>query len=146
MAIQTTARGFEILLVEDSPADVRLTEEALKEGKVPHHLRVAGDGVEALAFLRREKRDAGTGRPDLILLDLNLPRKDGRELLEEIKSDPDLKQIPVVILTTSCSGKDILKGYELQANYYMTKPADVDQLITIIKSVEPLADGGDLSS
>jgi CheY-like chemotaxis protein len=126
----------EILLVEDNPGDVRLTIEALKEGKVQNNLHVAADGVEALAFLRRQDEHADAPRPDLILLDLNLPRKDGRELLAEIKEDPHLRRIPVVILTTSKAEEDILKTYDLHANCYITKPVDLDQFITVVKSIE----------
>ena len=123
---------IEILLVEDNPADVRLTQEALREGKVRNNLHVARDGEEALAFLRRE----GEPRPDLILLDLNLPRRDGREVLQEIKSDPRLKTIPVVVLTTSGAEADIVKSYSLHANCYITKPVDLDQFITVVKSID----------
>lgn len=129
-------RPVEILLVEDSPGDVRLTKEALKEGKVLNNLNVVGDGVEALAFLRQEGSYKNAVRPDLILLDLNLPKKDGREVLEAIKNDPDLKRIPVVILTTSNAEKDVLKSYDLHANCYVTKPVDFEQFITVVKSVE----------
>lgn len=135
MQVPPAVRPVEILLVEDSPADVRLIKEALREGKVFNTLTVVEDGVEALAFLKRERRYAQAARPDLILLDLNLPRKDGREVLEVIKYDPELKQIPVVILTASNSGKDILKGYELHADYYVTKPFDWEQFITLLRSV-----------
>lgn len=123
---------IEILLVEDNPADVRLTQEALREGKVKNNLSVARDGEEALAFLRRD----GATRPDLILLDLNLPRRDGREVLKEIKADPDLRRIPVVVLTTSEAEVDILKSYELHANCYITKPVDLEQFITVVKSID----------
>lgn len=129
-------RPVEILLVEDSPGDVRLTKEALKEGKVLNNLNVVGDGVEALAFLRKEGPYVNMARPDLILLDLNLPKKDGREVLKAIKNDPDLKRIPVVILTTSSAEKDVLKSYDLHANCYVTKPVDFEQFITVVKSVE----------
>lgn len=129
-------RPVEILLVEDSPGDVRLTKEALKEGKVLNNLNVVGDGVEALAFLQKEGPYTNMTRPDLILLDLNLPKKDGREVLEAIKNDPDLKRIPVVILTTSNAEKDVLKSYDLHANCYVTKPVDFEQFITVVKSVE----------
>jgi chemotaxis family two-component system response regulator Rcp1 len=122
---------IEILLVEDNPADVRLTQEALREGKVKNHLRVARDGEEALTYLR-----TATTRPDLILLDLNLPRRDGREVLREIKNDDKLKTIPVVVLTTSAAEADILKTYELHANCYITKPVDLDQFITVVKSID----------
>ena len=129
-------RPIEILLVEDNPGDVRLTIEALKEAKVRNRLSVAPDGVEALAFLRREGTYAEAARPDLILLDLNLPRKDGREVLAEIKGDASLRAIPVVILTTSRADQDILRSYELHANCYITKPVDLDQFITVVKSIE----------
>jgi chemotaxis family two-component system response regulator Rcp1 len=127
---------IEILMVEDSPGDVRLTMEALKDGKVLNHMSVARDGVEAMAFLRREGTHAEAPRPDLILLDLNLPRKDGREVLAEIKEDPAFAQIPVVVLTTSQAEQDILKSYQLHANCYVTKPVDLDQFISVIKAVE----------
>ena len=127
---------IEILMVEDSPGDVRLTKEALKEAKVLNHISVVEDGVAAMAFLRREGEHAEAPRPDLILLDLNLPRKDGREVLAEIKADPVLTLIPVVVLTTSQAEQDILKSYQLHANCYVTKPVDLDQFISVIKSVE----------
>jgi CheY-like chemotaxis protein len=132
----SAGRPIEILLVEDNPGDVRLTVEALKEGKVRHNLRVAHDGVEALAFLRRQGAFADAVRPDLILLDLNLPRMDGREVLAEVKSDPDLKIIPVVVLTTSGAEQDIVRTYQLQANCYITKPVDLEQFITVVRSIE----------
>jgi CheY-like chemotaxis protein len=133
-----TAAGspIEILLIEDNPADVRLTREALKEGKVRNTLSVVQDGVEALRFLRREGPHALASRPDLILLDLNLPRKDGREVLAVIKEDADLRRIPVVILTTSSAEQDILRTYNLHANCYITKPLDMDQFIKVVKSIE----------
>lgn len=127
---------IEVLLVEDNPGDVRLTREALKEGKVCNNLSVVPDGVEALAFLRREGPYAGSPRPDVILLDLNLPRKDGREVLEEVKSDPALRSIPVVVLTSSEAERDIARAYALHANCYITKPVDLDQFITVVKSIE----------
>jgi CheY-like chemotaxis protein len=136
MSSQATGKAIEILLVEDNPGDVRLTVEALKEGKVLNHLSVAMDGTEALAFLRREGPYANAPRPDLVLLDLNLPKKDGREVLAEIKQDADLKRIPVVILTTSKAEQDILKTYDLHANCFITKPVDLDQFITVVKAVE----------
>ena len=136
MTLDPGGRPIEILLVEDNPGDVRLTIEALRESKVRNHLSVARDGVEALAFLRREGTLAEAVRPDLILLDLNLPRKDGREVLAELKADPDLKTIPVVILTTSRAEQDVLRSYELQANCYISKPVDLDQFITVVKSIE----------
>lgn len=129
-------RPIEILLVEDSPGDVRLTKEALREGKVCNNLSVVEDGVEALAFLRREGRYVQATRPDLILLDLNLPKKSGREVLADIKGDERLRRIPVVVLTTSKAEQDILEMYDLHANCYITKPVDLDQFITVVKSVE----------
>lgn len=134
--IQPNGRPIEILLVEDNPGDVRLTREALKEGKVRNNLYMVEDGVEALAFLLRKGKYANSIRPDLILLDLNLPRKDGRELLADIKSDPDLKQIPVVILTTSKDEADVLRTYDLHANCYITKPVDLNQFITVVQAIE----------
>lgn len=125
----------EILLAEDNPGDVRLTLEALREGKIKNNLHVVGDGVEVLQYLRREGEYAGAVCPDLILLDLNMPRKDGREVLAEIKGDPGLKHIPVVVLTTSEAERDVLKAYELHANCYITKPVDLDQFLTVIRSV-----------
>lgn len=129
-------RPAEVLLVEDSPGDVRLTREALKEGKVRNNLSVVSDGVEAMAFLRREGKYADAPRPDIVLLDLNMPRKDGREVLAEMKSDELLKRIPVVVLTTSEAEQDILRTYDLHANCYLTKPVDLEQFISIVKSVE----------
>jgi CheY-like chemotaxis protein len=126
----------EILLVEDNPGDVRLTVEAFREGKVRNRMSVAQDGVEALAFLRREGKYAHSPRPDLILLDLKMPKKDGREVLAEIKADPSLRRIPVVILTTSRAEEDILKTYDLHANCYITKPVDLDQFFSVIRSIE----------
>jgi two-component system, chemotaxis family, response regulator Rcp1 len=127
---------FKILLVEDNPGDVRLTREAMREGKVLVDLSVVGDGEEALAFLRQEGEYARAEHPDLILLDLNLPKKDGREVLAEIKSDNKLKRIPVVILTTSKDEEDVLKAYDLHANCYIAKPVDFDQFTTVVKSIE----------
>jgi len=129
-------RSVEILLVEDNPGDVRLTQEALKDNKVHNNLHIVGDGVEALAFLRREGQYAGSPRPDLILLDLNLPRKDGREVLAEIKTDLQLRRIPVVVLTTSKAEEDILRAYDLSANCYITKPVDFEQFIHVVRSIE----------
>ncbi len=128
--------GIEILLVEDNPGDVRLTREALRDGKIVNNLHVAEDGVDALAFLRREGKYRDAVRPELILLDLNLPKKDGREVLAEIKADEALKRIPVVILTSSEAEQDIVKSYNLHANCYVTKPVDLDQFITVVKSIE----------
>lgn len=132
----SSVNPIEILLVEDNPADVRLTQEALKEGKVRNHLHVARDGIEAMEFLRRVGKYANAVRPDLILLDLNLPRKDGREVLADIKLDPDLKAIPVVVLTTSSAEQDIFKSYKLHANCYITKPVDLDQFVQVVKSID----------
>jgi CheY-like chemotaxis protein len=129
-------RPIEILLVEDNPGDVRLTIEALKEGKVRNVLNVARDGVEAVAYLRREGPYANATRPDLILLDLNLPRKDGREVLAEIKEDATLRRIPVVVLTTSKAEEDILRTYDLHANCYITKPVDLEQFIQVVRSID----------
>ena len=126
---------IQILLVEDSPSDVDLTREALDEAKVHNTLHVVADGVHALAFLRREADFADAPTPDLILLDLNLPRKDGREVLTEIKADPMLRRIPVVILTTSEAEEDILRSYDLHANCYVTKPVDLDQFIKVVRSI-----------
>jgi CheY-like chemotaxis protein len=127
---------IEILLVEDSPADVDLTREALEDAKVHNNLHIASDGVEALAFLRREGRHADAPHPDLILLDLNLPRKDGREVLAEIKADPLLRRIPVVVLTTSEAEQDIIQSYDLHANCYVTKPVDLDAFMHVVRSIE----------
>lgn len=125
-----------ILLVEDNSADVRLTVEALKECKVYNTLRVAQDGVEAMAYLRRQGKFSTAPMPDLILLDLNLPKKDGREVLSEIKADDSLKTIPVVVLTTSKDEEDIVRAYNLHANCYITKPVDLEQFISVIQSIE----------
>jgi two-component system, chemotaxis family, response regulator Rcp1 len=124
-----------ILLVDDNPGDVRLTIEALLENHVASSLHVARDGVEALAFLHRTGNFAAAPRPDLILLDLNMPRKDGREVLAEIKTDPDLAVIPIVVLTTSQSERDIRAAYGLHANCYISKPLDLDQFLTVVKSI-----------
>jgi two-component system, chemotaxis family, response regulator Rcp1 len=125
-----------VLLVEDSPGDIRLTQEALKDAKMHIRLDIARDGQEAMAFLLREGEYANAPRPDLILLDLNLPKKDGREVLQEIKENPTLKIIPVVILTTSASEADILRSYLLHANCYITKPVSLDGFLTVVKSIE----------
>jgi two-component system, chemotaxis family, response regulator Rcp1 len=125
-----------ILLVEDNPGDVRLTVEALKEGRVRNQLSVVSDGVEALAFLRNQGQYSDAPRPDLMLLDLNLPKKDGREVLAEIKADPALRRIPVVVLTTSEAEADVLKSYALHANCYITKPVDLEQFINVIGTIE----------
>jgi CheY-like chemotaxis protein len=129
-------RPIEILLVEDNAGDVRLAREGLRECKLLNNLHVADDGVKALAFLRRQGEHAKAPRPDLIMLDLNLPRKDGREVLKEIKEDDDLKRIPVVILTTSKAEEDIVKSYSLHANCYVTKPLAIEQFITVVKAIE----------
>ena len=130
------ARAIEVLLVEDSPGDVRLTQEALKDAKVHINLHVASDGAKAMAFLMREGEYAKAPRPDLILLDLNLPKKDGREVLEDIKEHPTLKTIPVVVLTTSSSEADILRSYQLHANCYITKPVGLEGFLTVVKSID----------
>jgi two-component system, chemotaxis family, response regulator Rcp1 len=127
---------IEILLVEDSPGDIRLTREALREGKVQNNLHVVQDGVGAMAFLRGQGAYLGVPRPDLILLDLNLPRKDGREVLSDIEADPSLRSIPVVVLTSSQAETDILRAYNLHANCYVTKPVELEQFITIVRSIE----------
>lgn len=129
-------REIEILLVEDNPGDIDLTVDALSEAKIANHLTVAKDGVEALAFLRREGKHVEAPRPDLILLDWNLPLKHGREVLEEIKGDEKLRCIPVCVLTTSDSDEDILNAYSLHANCYITKPVDIDQFMRVVKSIE----------
>ncbi len=126
----------EILLVEDNPGDVRLTQEALREAKVRNNLHVVGDGEKALAFLRREGEFHDAPTPDIILLDLNLPKKHGQEVLSEIKSDPVLRRIPVVVLTTSKAEEDILRSYDLHANCYVTKPVDFEQFIKVVRSIE----------
>jgi CheY-like chemotaxis protein len=125
-----------ILLVEDNPGDVDLVREALNHNKVCNELHVARDGVEAMAFLHREGEFTDAPRPDLILLDLNLPKKDGREVLAEVKADEHLKRIPVVVLTTSKQEEDILRAYNLNANCYVTKPLDLDQFIHVVKSID----------
>ncbi len=130
------SRQVEFLLAEDNPGDVRLTQEALRESKIRNNLNVVTDGMEAIAFLRRQGKYADAPTPDVVLLDLNLPRKDGREVLAEIKSDPLLKRIPVVIITSSEAEQDILRTYELHANCYVTKPVDLDQFIKVIQSIE----------
>ncbi|MBC8275634.1 MAG: response regulator [Chloroflexi bacterium] len=131
-----TGRPIEILLVEDNPGDARLVKEALKDGKVLNELHVASDGVEALNFLKRRGRYADAVHPDLILLDLNLPKKGGHEVLAEIKDDPDLKRIPVVVLTVSKAEEDIMITYNLHGNCYITKPIDFDQFVHVVKAIE----------
>ena len=132
----TNGRPVELLLVEDNPGDARLAIEALKDAKVRNNLNWVEDGVEAMAFLRRQEKYTDAPRPDVVLLDLNLPKKDGREVLAEIKMDEDLKRIPVVILTMSRAEEDILKTYDLHANCYITKPVDLDQFIKVVGSIE----------
>jgi two-component system, chemotaxis family, response regulator Rcp1 len=134
--IGTDAAPIEILLVEDSPGDVRLTREAFKDAKVHVNLHVASDGADAMAFLGREGKHANAPRPDLILLDLNLPKKDGREVLKEVKESPALKSIPVVVLTTSDSEADVLRSYELHANCYITKPVGLEGFLKVVKSID----------
>jgi two-component system, chemotaxis family, response regulator Rcp1 len=129
-------RPVEILLVEDNPGDERLTREALKEGKVYSNLHWVKDGVEAMEFLRRQGKYSSVPRPDIILLDLNLPKKDGREVLQDIKNDPELKRIPVVVLTTSKAEEDVLRTYNLHANCYVTKPVDLEKFIVVVKSID----------
>ena len=134
-AIRETGMAIEVLLVEDSPGDVRLTKEAFREANPSIHMHVASDGVEAMAFLRKEGIHANAPRPELILLDLNLPKMDGREVLALIKEDPDLKTIPTVILTTSEAEADIVKSYQLQANCYLSKPVQLDAFEALVKSI-----------
>jgi two-component system, chemotaxis family, response regulator Rcp1 len=129
-------KPIQILLVEDNPGDVRLTVEALRDAKVRNQLHVVEDGVEAMSLLRREGQYAGIPRPDLILLDLNLPRKDGREVLAEIKQDADLKRIPVVILTSSAAEQDVLHAYNLYANCYITKPLALEEFLRVIRAID----------
>ena len=129
-------RPIVILMVEDNPGDVRLTVEALKEGKVRNILHTVEDGEEAMKFLRRQETYTKAPRPDLVLLDLNLPKKNGREVLAEIKADPELRRIPVVILTVSKAEQDIVKTYDLHANCYINKPVDLEQFLTVVQSIE----------
>lgn len=130
------ARPIQVLLVDDNPADVRLTREALSEGRISSELNVVGDGVEALRFLRREAAYAKMPRPDLVLLDLNLPGKSGREVLREMKSDPDLRRIPVMVLTTSRADEDLDAAYSLHANCYIRKPVNLDEFLDVVRSIE----------
>jgi two-component system, chemotaxis family, response regulator Rcp1 len=136
MNFESPSMPVDILLVEDNAGDVRLTREVLRDSKVRNNLIVASNGEEALACLRKQGKFKDTIRPDLILLDLNLPKKDGREVLAEIKDDADLKRIPVVILTTSKAEEDILRTYNLHANCYVTKPVDLEQFVKVVKSLE----------
>lgn len=133
---RASAKTAEILLIEDNLGDIRLIKEAFKEGKIINRVSVVEDGEAAMAFLRREGPYAGAVRPDLILLDLNLPKKDGREVLAEIKADEDLKRIPVVVLTTSQAEEDILRTYDLHANCYVAKPVDLEQFLAVVRSIE----------
>lgn len=136
MSNSSAQRPIEILMVEDSPTDAQLTVEALHAAKIANRLSHVEDGVEAMRFLRRQGPYAQAPRPDLILLDLNLPRKDGREVLDELKRDPDLKVIPVVVLTTSRSEQDVLRSYQLHANCYITKPVDFTQFMGVVRAIE----------
>lgn len=133
---EAIGRPVEFLLVEDNPGDVRLTREALNESKLSNNLSVVGDGIEAMAFLRREGRYADAPRPDVVLLDLNLPKKSGREVLAEIKADPVLRRIPVVVITSSEAEQDIFATYDLHVNCYVTKPVDLEQFIKVVRSIE----------
>jgi len=132
----TRGRAIQILLVEDSPGDVRLTEEILRDAKIANDLHVVTDGEDAMDFLRGIGAHADAPRPDVMLLDLNLPRKDGREVLAEIKADPVLRRIPVIVLTTSSADEDVLHSYDLNANCYITKPIDLDEFISVVRSIE----------
>jgi chemotaxis family two-component system response regulator Rcp1 len=136
MTSKRAERAVEILLVEDNPADVRLTREVLDNGDGLTHLSVVADGEEAMAFLRKQGDYAGSPRPNLVLLDLNLPKKDGREVLEELKGDSDLRRIPVVVLTTSAAESDISRSYELHANCFITKPLDLDDFFSVVRSIK----------
>jgi two-component system, chemotaxis family, response regulator Rcp1 len=131
-----SSSAIEILLVEDNPADVRLTQEALRESKISNRLHAVGDGEQALRFLRREGEHAESPRPDLVLLDLNLPRLNGREVLAQVKADPALRRIPVVVLTTSEAEEDILRSYDLHANAYVRKPVDFHQFTDVVRLIE----------
>ena len=133
---QESGAPIEILLVEDNPGDVRLTQEAVREAKIRNTLNVVNDGEQAIAYVRRQGAYADRPRPDLILLDLNLPRKDGREVLQDLKSDPDLHRIPVVVLTSSAAEQDILRTYDLYANAYVTKPVDLEQFMRVVSSIQ----------
>ena len=135
-AIRHDGTAIEVLLVEDDPGDVLMTQEAFEEHKVRNNLTVVSDGAEALAYLRREGRHAEAVRPDLILLDLNLPKRDGREVLAEIKKDEELGRIPVVVLTTSAADEDIVRSYQLHANAYVTKPVDFERFISVIRQID----------
>ena len=132
----TPVRPIEVLLVEDDEGDVLMTREALAEGKVINRLNVVNDGVEAVEYLRRDGKYAEASRPDLILLDLNLPKKDGRQVLEEVKADDSLRRIPVIVLTTSAADEDVLRSYDLHANAYVTKPVDFDRFVEVIRQID----------
>lgn len=134
--IKHSDHGVDVLLIDDHPGDVRLTEEAFSDGKAGIHLHVASDGEEAMAFLRREGKHATSVRPDLILLDLNLPRKNGRAVLAEIRADPTLTSIPVIVLTTSASERDVEEAYRLHANCYVTKPVDLDSFFSVVRLIQ----------
>ena len=136
MSAAALGRPVEILLVEDNPGDVDLTRETLQDSKLLNHMNVVGNGVEAMAYLRRQGKYAEATRPDLVLLDLNLPKKDGREVLAEVKADERLRRIPVVVLTTSSAEKDILETYDLHANCYITKPVNLDQFSAVVRAIE----------
>jgi chemotaxis family two-component system response regulator Rcp1 len=127
---------IEVLLAEDNPGDVKLTEKAFEQGNVINNLHVVNDGIEAMQYLRQENEYADSPRPDLILLDLNMPRKDGKEVLKDIKDDPELKRIPVVVLTSSEAEEDIVSSYDLHANAYLTKPVDFDGFLEVVNSIE----------
>jgi two-component system, chemotaxis family, response regulator Rcp1 len=134
--VHPSSEAVQILLVEDSPGDIRLTREVLRDAKIANELHIVGDGEHAMAYLRREGDYANAPRPDLILLDLNLPRKDGREVLAELNADPHLHKIPVIVLTTSAAGEDIEHSYDLKAACYITKPIDLDEFISVVRSIE----------
>lgn len=136
MQTDTETKPIEILLVEDNPGDVRLTIDAFKEGKVSNNFSVVEDGIEAMAYLRKEGKYTNAKRPDIILLDLNLPRKDGREVLVEVKNDEKLKRIPIVVLTTSKADEDIIKSYNYHANCYISKPVDLNEFLRVVKIIE----------
>lgn len=136
MQVSLSRPNMEILLVEDNPADARLAAEALKEGRVKAHLSTVGDGVAALEFLRREGAHASAPKPDIVILDLNLPRKDGREVLAELKADPVLRRIPIIVLTTSQAETDVLMSYDLHANCYVTKPVDLERFLSVVRYIE----------
>jgi chemotaxis family two-component system response regulator Rcp1 len=133
---ETATTPIQILLIEDSPGDVRLTQEVLRDAKIANDLHVVGDGEEAMAFLRQTGEFADRPRADLVLLDLNLPRKDGREVLAEMSGDDVLRSVPVIVMTTSAAEKDILRSYQLSANAYVTKPIDLNEFITVVRSIE----------